>query len=476
MGILYIFLKKNSGIIKKCVSLQPKYIINMPEYRVFKRKIYSEMLQWKQSRQGKTALMIKGARRVGKSTIAEEFARREYKSYIVVDFSDAPESLWNAVQHISDRDYFFTQLQFIYGVTLYERESVIIFDEIQKSPETRQAIKYLVKDHRFDYIETGSLLSIKKNVQNIVIPSEETRITMYPMDYEEFRWALGDTVTVSLMGETFKKCQSLGDAVTHKLMRDFRLYMLVGGMPQAVNTYLDTLNLSEVDKVKREIIELYFDDFSKIDPSGKISRLFTAIPSELTKNASRYQVSSALGRSEDRNSLGELLHDLEDSLTVNFAHHVNDPNVGLPLNAEYSQYKMFVADTGLFVTLAFWDKKITENIIYQKLLSDKLSANLGYVYENIVAQMLVASGNRLFYHTWPSETSNHNYEIDFLLSRGNKICPIEVKSSGYKTHASLDAFQKKFSKRIGNRYLVYPKDLRKEQDLLYVPVFMTMLL
>nr|MCR4660311.1 AAA family ATPase [Bacteroidales bacterium] len=227
----------------------------MPKYRVFKRKIYNEMLQWKQSRQGKTALLIKGARRVGKSTIAEEFARREYKSYIVVDFSDAPESLWNAVQHISDRDYFFTQLQFIYGVTLYERESVIIFDEIQMSPETRQAIKYLVKDHRFDYIETGSLLSIKKNVQNIVIPSEETRITMYPMDYEEFRWALGDTVTVSLMGETFKKCQSLGDAVTRKLMRDFRLYMLVGGMPQAVNTYLDTLNLSEVDKVKREIIE-----------------------------------------------------------------------------------------------------------------------------------------------------------------------------------------------------------------------------
>ena len=278
--------------------MQPKYIIIMPERRIFKRKIYSEMLQWKQSSQGKTALLIKGARRVGKSTIAEEFARREYKSYIIVDFSDAPESLWDAVQHISDRDYFFTQLQFIYGVNLYERESVIIFDEIQKSPETRQAIKHLVKDHRFDYIETGSLLSIKKNVQNIVIPSEETRLTMLPMDYEEFRWALGDTVTVPLMGETFKKCQSLGDAVTRKLMRDFRLYMLVGGMPQAVNTYLDTLNLSEVDKVKRNIIELYFDDFSKIDPSGKISRLFTSIPSELTKNASRYQVSSALGRSE----------------------------------------------------------------------------------------------------------------------------------------------------------------------------------
>ena len=247
-------------------------------------------------------------------------------------------------------------------------------------------------------------------------------------------------------------------------------------MPQAVNTYLDTLNLSEVDKVKRNIIELYFDDFQKIDPSGKISRLFTAIPSELTKNASRYQVNSVLGRSEDKDTMSELLRDLEDSLTVNFAHHVNDPNVGLPLNAEYSQYKMFVADTGLFVTLAFWDKKVTDNIIYQKLLSDKLSANLVYVYENIVAQMLVASGNRLFYHTWPSETSNHNYEIDFLLSRGNKIFPVEVKSSGYKTHASLDAFQNKFSGRIGNRYLLYPKDLKKEQDLLYVPVVMTMLL
>lgn len=187
-------------------------------------------------------------------------------------------------------------------------------------------------------------------------------------------------------------------------------------------------------------------------------------------------MSSALGRSENRDTLSELLHDLEDSLTVNFAHHVNDPNVGLPFNAEFSQYKMLVADTGLFVTLAFWGKKATENIIYQKLLSDKLSANLGYVYENVVAQMLIASGNRLFYHTWPSETSNHNYEIDFILSRGNKFCPIEVKSSGYKTHASLDAFQKKFSSRIGNRYFVYPKDLRKEQDLLYVPVYMAMLL
>ncbi len=446
----------------------------MADFRIFKRKIYSQMLQWKQERDGKTALLIKGARRVGKSTIAEEFAKREYKSYIVVDFADAPAALWEAVANISDRNYFFTQLQFIYGVKLYERESVIIFDEIQKSPETRQAIKYLVKDHRYDYIETGSLLSIKKNTKGIVIPSEETRITMYPLDYEEFRWAMGDTATVPLLGETLLARQPLGDAVCRKLMRDFRLYMLVGGMPQAVNTYLDTNNLSDVDKKKREIIELYLDDFIKIDPSGKASRLFSAIPAELTKNASRYQVTSVLGRSEDKDTLDEILRSLEDSLTVNFAHHVDDPNVGLPLNTDYSQYKMYVGDTGLFITLAFWDKDITENIIYQKLLSDKLSANLGYVYENIVAQVLTATGNKLFYHTWPSETSNHNYEVDFILSRGAKIWPIEVKSSGYKSHKSLDEFCKKFSSRISDRYLIYTKDLRRDAQTLLIPTCMTM--
>lgn len=443
---------------------------------VFKRKIYDEMLRWKQSSQGKTALLIKGARRVGKSTIAEEFAKREYDSYIAIDFADAKKNVWEAVEHISDRDDFFMRLQFIFGVKLYERRSVIIFDEIQKCPEARQAIKYLVKDGRYDFIETGSLLSIKKNVQNIVIPSEETRLTMYPMDYEEFRWAMGDTVTVPLMGENLKNRRSLGDGVTRKLMQDLRLYMLVGGMPQAVETYLRTNNLSDVDDTKRAILELYNDDFMKIDPTGRVSKLFSAIPAQLSKNASRYQVNSVLKKRENRDTMSELLRDLEDSLTVNFAHHADDPNVGMPMHTDYGQYKLYLGDTGLFVTLAFWDKAATDNIIYQKLLSDKLSADLGYVYENIVAQMLVAAGNRLFYHTWPTENGKHNYEIDFLLSRGNKICPIEVKSSGYKTHASLDAFQKKFSNRIGNRYLVYPKDLRKEQDILYVPVFMSMLL
>ena len=445
-------------------------------YKVFKRKIYDKMLEWKQSRDGATALLIKGARRVGKSTIAEEFARNEYESYIVVDFADAPAAVWEAVGNISDRDNFFMQLQFIYDVTLHERHSVIIFDEIQKCPAVRLAIKYLVKDHRYDFIETGSLLSIKKNTKDIVIPSEETRLTMYPMDYEEFRWALGDTTTLPLLKASFENKRSLGDALTRKLLRDLRLYMLIGGMPQAVETYLNTNNLAEVDAKKREIIELYNDDFQKIDSSGKTARLFSAIPAQLSKNASRYQTTSVLGRSEGKDNMDELLQNLEDSLTVNFSHHADDPNVGMPMHTDYSQYKMFVGDTGLFITLAFWDKAVTENVIYQKLLTDKLSADLGYVYENLVAQMLTAAGNRLFYHTWPTESGKHNHEIDFILSHGNKIYPVEVKSSGYKTHASLDAFKAKFSGRIGQSYLVYTKDLQKDNDICMVPAFMTMFL
>lgn len=448
----------------------------METARIFKRKIYEKMLQWKQTRDGSTALLIKGARRVGKSTVAEEFARKEYQSYILIDFADAPSELWEAMDKISDRDYFFMQIQFIYGIKLYERKSVIIFDEVQKCPKAREAIKYLVKDHRYDYIETGSLLSIKKNTRNIVIPSEETRITMYPMDYEEFRWALGDNVSVSLLREAFDNKRPFGYAVMRKLLRDFRLYMLVGGMPQAVNTLIDTNNLSEVDAKKREIIELYIDDFQKIDPSGKISKLFSAIPAQLSKNACRYQQRSVVGRGYSNGDIAEFLRDLEDSLTVNFAHHADNPTVGLPAHTDYEQYKLFIGDTGLFITLAFWDKEVTENVIYQKLLSDKLSADLGYVYENAVAQMLVASGNKLFYHTWQSKTSNHNYEIDFLLSRGTKLWPLEVKSSGYKTHKSLDEFCNKYSEHISNRYLIYTKDYKKDGQTTLLPVMLTMFL
>ncbi len=443
---------------------------------MFKRKIYNKMLDWKRTKDGTTALLIKGARRVGKSTIAEDFARREYDSYILVDFADAPVAVWEAVDNISDRNHFFMQLQFIYGVKLYERKSVIIFDEVQKCPKAREAIKYLVRDRRYDYIETGSLLSIRKNTKDIVIPSEETRITLYPLDYEEFRWALGDEVTVGMLRECFNDKRSLGDAVMRKLLRDFRLYMLVGGMPQAVNTYLATNNLSEVDTKKREILEVYIDDFLKIDPSGKISKMFAAIPAQLSKNISRFQQTSVLGKNESADTIAEFLRDMEDSLTVNFAHHSDNPSVGLPSHTDYGRYKMFMGDTGLFITLAFWDKDMTDNVIYQKLLSDKLSADLGYVYENVVAQMLVASGNRLFYHTWRSATSNHSYEVDFLLSRGSKLWPLEVKSSGYQAHKSLDEFCRKYSGHVSNRYLIYTKDLRKDGETTLLPVFMTMFL
>lgn len=442
--------------------------------RIFKRKLYEKMLQWKQERDGATALLIKGARRVGKSTLAEEFAKREYESYIMIDFTEAAQEVRNLFEDVSNVDDLLFQLQYFYNVRLTPRKSVIIFDEVQDCPKARQAIKKLVKDHRYDYIETGSLISIKKNIKNIRIPSEETRLTLNPMDYEEFRWALGDEVSVELLREAYEAKRSLGDGAARKVMRDFRLYMLVGGMPQAVNEYLETNNLSAVDAVKREIIELYADDFRKIDPTGKATRMFYAVPGQLSKNASRYQISSVIEQGK-QDRVEEILQDMEDSQVVVLSHHVDDPNVGLSLNGDLGRYKMFLNDTGLFVTLAFWDKDVTENVIYQKLLSDKLSANLGYVYENIVAQMLTAAGNKLFYHTWPTESGKHNYEVDFILSRGAKIWPLEVKSSGYKTHASLDAFCEKFSERVGERFLVYTKDLRKDGATTLLPVMMTMM-
>ena len=443
--------------------------------RIFERKIYQKMLKWKKDSNGKTALLIKGARRVGKSTIAEEFAKKEYSSYILIDFSIAPKEVHNLFSDLSDLNYLFLRLQLIYHVNLENRKSVIIFDEVQKEPLARQAIKHLVKDGRYDYIETGSLLSIKKNVENIVIPSEETRIEMVSMDYEEFRWALGDKATIPMLKTAFENKISLGDDVNRRMMRDFRLYMLVGGMPQAVNEYIDTNNFSKVDEMKRSILELYQDDFRKIDSTGKASLMFSAIPSELTKNASRYQVSSVIPKEKQNRVLG-IIANMKDSLTVNLAYHANDPSAGISLHEDISKYKMFLGDTGLFTTLAFMDKDFTENIIYEKLLNDKLDTDLGYLYENIVAQMLYASGNKLFYYTFPKNNSTHNYEIDFIITKENKVCPIEVKSSGYKTHASIDAFSNKFSSKIGQKYLIYTKDLRKDGDLLCVPLYMTMFL
>lgn len=442
---------------------------------MFKRKIYDKLLEWKTESDGKTALMVEGVRRVGKSTIVEEFAKNEYESYILIDFSKAPKAAKELFEDMSDLNYFFLQLQLLFRVDLVERESLIIFDEVQLFPLARQAIKHLVQDHRYDYIETGSLISIKKNVKNILIPSEERKINMYPMDYEEFLWAIGDNTTLPLIKKCFDTRKPVGEQLNRRLMRDFRLYMLVGGMPQAVNEYIQTNNFKKVDLVKRDILNLYEDDFRKFDPTGRASKLFDAIPAQLNHNASRYQVSGVI-ENERADNILELLAEMQDSKTVLLSYHADDPNVGLSANKNPSVFKLYLCDTGLFVTLMFKDREFTENTIYEKLLNDKLSTNLGYLYENVVAQTLAATGNKLFYYTFPNETSRHNYEVDFLLARKNKIYPIEVKSSGYKTHKSLDKFFEKYSSRILNKYLVYTKDLAKDKDILCVPVYMAHLL
>ena len=390
-------------------------------------------------------------------------------------------------------DFFFLQLQQLTGVRLYEKESVIIFDEVQLLPKARQAIKYLVADGRYKYIETGSLLSIRKNTKDILIPSEEHKISMYPMDFEEFLWAVGDEITADTIKLLLKSKKSAGNAMHRNLMRMFRLYMLIGGMPQAVEAYLEHNNLQVVDEVKREIVDLYEEDFTKIDGTGLAGDIYDAIPASLSGNASshaflRCHIADAIPASLSGNAsryvlsnaregtrleqVRELIPDILSSYTVNIAYHANNPGVGMSLEKDAGRYKLFTSDVGLFITLAFKDKKYTENIIYNKLLSDKLEANLGYIYENVVAQMLVARGNNLFYYTMESDTSNHLYEIDFLLSKGDKINPIEVKSGNYRGHKSLDMFCDKYSSRIRDQYVVHTKDYKWENGIHYLPVYM----
>ncbi|MBQ6667645.1 MAG: ATP-binding protein [Bacteroidales bacterium] len=441
--------------------------------KFFKRKIYNQLLKWKNESNGQTAILVEGARRIGKSTIVEAFAKNEYESYILIDFNKASQTVKQLFDDLMDLNYLFLSLQTIFHTTLVNRKSVIVFDEVQQCPQARQAIKYLVADGRYDYVETGSLISIKKNTENITIPSEEERVQMYPMDYEEFRWALGDESTLPAIRTYWENKMPL-KAAFRTIQRDFRLYMLVGGMPQAVESYLESNDFNTVDAVKRKIIRLYEDDFFKIDSTGRITQLFRAIPSELSRSTSRYVPSTFISHTAyDKQS--ELMNVLEESKTVHFAYHTDDPNVGMGLTRNPDKYKIYVADTGLFVTMAFWEKSFTENVIYEKLLGDKLPTNLGYVYENVVAQMLRTAGNELYYHTWPKD-EKHNYEIDFLLSRGSKLCPIEVKSSSYRSHKSLDEFCTKYSGRISRRYIIYTKDLYFTGDTAYIPAFMTMLL
>lgn len=441
---------------------------------MFKRKIYDKLLAWKNECKGSRALLIEGARRVGKSTIVREFAKKEYKSYIFIDFSIAPQEIINLFNDITNLSYIFLKLQLQYNVSLFERKSLIVFDEVQFCPTARQAIKHLVADGRYDYIETGSLISIKKNVKDILIPSEEKKINMYPLDYEEFLWAIGDNVTAKLLKEVFDKKISLGNLQHRNQMRKFRLYMLVGGMPQAINEYINTNNLKMVDDVKREIINLYSDDFYKIDNSGKVSSIYEAIPSELNRHSTGFKISSVITGSKE-SALNEL-YELIQSKTVLPAYNVNDPNTGLSSMYNKDNFKLYLSDIGLLVTLMFKDREFTSNDIYLKLLSDKLNVNLGIFYENVIAQILATNGHKLYYHTMYNEVQKRNYEVDFLISDGKKISPIEVKSSSYKAHKSLDIFCEKYSNRIKNRYVIYTKDLEVKDNVIYLPTYLAMFL
>lgn len=440
-------------------------------YPIFKRKIYDEMLDWKEKYSDKYALLIKGARRVGKSTIATEFAKNEFKSYILIDFAHTSRAMIDLFDDLSDLGFFFLQLQQLTHTRLYEKESVIILDEVQLVPKARQAIKYLVADGRYKYMETGSLMSLKKNTKDILIPSEEHRISMFPMDFEEFLWAIGDTVTADTIRQLWKNRKPAGNAMHRNLMRIFRLYLLIGGMPQAIEAYLEYNNLQEVDRVKREIIDLYEEDFTKIDPTGLAGDIYDSIPSSLTGNTSRYVLSNAKNKMRSK-QIQNLLSEMLSSYTVTISYHANNPEIGMSLEKDSGRFKLFTCDVGLFITLVFKDKKYTENVIYSKLLSDKLDVNLGYVYENAVAQMLLSKGFNLFYYTMKNERSNHLHEIDFLISAGDKICPIEVKSGNYRAHKSLDVFCEKFSGRIKDKYVVHTKDYKRENGIDYIPVYM----
>lgn len=435
---------------------------------IFKRKAYQELLDWKKNYADHYAVLLEGARRVGKSTIAEEFAKREYRSYIFIDFSQATEEEIACFKDIAKLDLFFLRLQAVTGITLYEHESLIIFDEVQLYPLARQAIKHLVKDGRYHYIETGSLISIKKNVQNIVIPSEEMKIQVYPMDYEEFCDAVGSNY--SILSKVYENGKAIGQQVNRKLMRDLRIYMAVGGMPQAVEAYTEKKNFAQIDMIKRQIINLYEEDFKKIDPSGKISAMYHSIPAQLSRNVRKYRISTAINqRKSDLNE--SLLYDLIDSKTVLISYNSSNPGLSLADSKNLDSYKLYLADTGLFVTLMFIDRPSVQNEIYAKLLSDKLPVNLGYLYENLVAQMITAAGRELYYHTWDKAGTTHYYEIDFLISVGSKVTALEVKSSGTGKHESLTVFSQKISRNLKDTIVLSQKDFSKSENIRYVPLY-----
>lgn len=446
---------------------------------MLKRKIYDKLLKWKNQSNGSTAILIDGARRVGKSYIVEEFGKNEYESYITIDFGNISQDVLDLfIYDTTNLDLFFAKLSAYYGKTLHKRNSLIIFDEVQQFPKARQLIKYLVADGRYDYIETGSLIRLKKNVQDIIIPSEEEHIEMFPMDFEEFLWAMNDEATVPLIRSCFENKTPLGPALHRKIMNDFRQYILVGGMPQSVLAYLNEKNFEASDNAKRKIIKLYRDDISKFASGyeNKVFALFDNIPAQLSKKEKKYNLSSINKNARSRTYEDSFIW-LNEAMIVNTCFNTTDPNVGLALSADNTTQKCYMADTGLLVTLTFMDNSFTENELYKAILFDKLGINEGMIMENIVAQMLRTNGHKLYFYSRCDNTNRENHmEIDFLISENKKIAPIEVKSNNYTSHSSLDKFKTKFSSKIGNSYILYSKDVMIKDEIIHLPFYMAMFL
>ena len=442
---------------------------------MLKRKIYDELVAWKKSSNGATAMMIDGARRVGKSYIAERFAKAEYKSYILIDFGNAAKDVLDLfIYDSSDLDLFFAKLAAFFSTVLHKRESLIIFDEVQQYPRARQLIKYLIADGRFDYLETGSLIRLKKNVQDIIIPSEEDHIEMFPLDFEEFLWAMGDEATYPLIKYCFETKKPLGAALHRKIMNDFRQYILVGGMPQSVLAYMNGKDFESSDVAKRRILKLYKDDVVKFAEGyeEKVFAVFDNIPGQLSKKEKKYKLSS-LGKHARFRTFEDSFIWLNEAMVVNTCFNATDPNVGLALSSDNTTQKCYMADTGLLVTHAFKDKKFTDNELYRAILFDKLNINEGMLMENIVAQMLRHGRSRLYFYSRSDNLVRENHmEIDFLIAEGKKISPVEIKSGNYRSHSSLDKFRNHFSSVIGNSYILYTKDVLIKDGIIHLPLYM----
>lgn len=449
-----------------------------------KRKIYAELLKWKSEDAGRTALLIDGARRVGKSYIVEEFAKKEYKNYIMIDFNRVSKEITDMfTDYLDNLDTFFLYLSSFYNVKLYERETLIIFDEVQVFPKARSAIKYLVADGRYDYIETGSLMSIKKNVQDIVIPSEEHHIKMYPLDFEEFLWALSNETLMDFIRICFKEKKPMGQALHRKAMDYFRQYMIVGGMPQAVKAYVDTHDFDRVDRVKRDIIELYRADIVKHARGYemKVEQIFDDIPSQLQKHDKKFRLSSLKKEARFRD-YEDALFWLQDAMIVNVCYNSTAPNIGLRLNRDRMTLKCYMADTGLLISHAFDENGIVSEEIYKKLLFDKLDVNKGMIVENIVAQMLTAGGHKLYFYARASrDDASSRMEIDFLIAKSkissrHNISAIEVKSGKNYTLSSMKKFITKYREQLNIPYVLHTSDLMEKEGIFYLPLYMTPLL